>query len=117
RLEQHEVGYLEETRFGSPVLAFRDPHGLALALAVIDYDKDEVKTWAKSPVPAEYQIRGFHAVSMKLHTLAPTVEFMTRLMGFREAGQDGQWTRFESGAGGSGTYADLAAFPELPQGR
>jgi glyoxalase family protein len=117
RLTEFKVQWDTETRFEGSVLTFRDPHGLGLALAVIENEKNEIILWDKSPVPLEFQIRGFHSVRMKLHTLAPTVQLMTELMGFREVAQDGIWTRYESGQGGSGTFADLAAFPELTQGR
>ncbi len=106
-----------EMRYGGRVISFRDPHGLGLSLAEISEEKTEIVTWEKSPVPNEKQIRGFHSVRMKLHTIEPTVELMTKLMGFREIGEDNGWIRFESGVGGSGTYADIKAFPDLSQGR
>lgn len=109
--------FQEEVRFGVKTLSFIDPHGLKLALTTINEPKDNIVPWEKSSVPVEFQIRGFHTVRLKLHTLAPTVQLMTQLMGFREVAVDGKWTRFESGDGGSGTYADLAAFPDEPQGR
>lgn len=118
RLESFNVQSIESvTRFGGQVLSFRDPHGLGLALAELNNEKPEIVLWEKSDVPGEMQIRGFHSVRMKLHTAEPTIQLMTQLMGFREVGEDDGWLRFESGEGGSGTYADIKAFPELPQGR
>lgn len=118
RLSEFNVQHLsEDHRFGGNVLTFKDPHGLGLALAEITEDKPEIVTWDKSPVAPDKQIRGFHSVRMKLHTIAPTVELMTKLMGFREVGEDDGWIRFESGEGGSGTYAEIKAFPDLSQGR
>ena len=116
-LEQNVDEFMEEKRFGEKVLSFRDPHGLQLALTELNEAKTDVVPWDKSPVPVEHQIRGFHTVRLKLHTLAPTVQLMTQLMGFREIGTEGIWTRFESGLGGSGTYADLGSFPDEPKGR
>ncbi len=118
RLTQYHVQQIErEVRFGEQVLSFFDPHGLRLALAELSEAKPDTVPWDKSPVPEIYQIRGFHSVRMKLHTIEPTVELMTHLMGFREVGEDNGWIRFESGAGGSGTFAEIKAFPELSQGR
>jgi len=118
RLEEFNVQHISEgVRFGGNVLTFRDPHGLGLALAEIAEEKPEIIIWDKSSVPADSQIRGFHSVRMKLHTIEPTVELMTKLMGFREVGEDDGWIRFESGDGGSGTFAEIKAYPELSQGR
>ena len=106
----------EETRFGETVLAFQDPDGLRLTLTATANPR-EVAIWAKSPVPAAHQLRGFHTLRLTLHTQAPTEQLLTQFMGFRKTGVDGKWTRFESGEGGSSTYVDLGAFPELPAGR
>jgi glyoxalase family protein len=117
RLQEFNVSKLgEDTRFGGKVLTFDDPHGLHLSLAVTD-SPQEVVIWEKSSVPADKQIRGFHTVRLKLHTLAPTQTLMTDLMGFREVTTDANWSRYESGEGGSGTFVDIAAFPEENQGR
>lgn len=118
RLNEFSIGGVtKEVRFGGEVLVFKDPHGLGLALAEIDHEKPEIVIWENSSVPAEMQIRGFHTVRMKLHTMAPTIELMTKVMGFTEVDSDGKWTRFESGEGGSGTYVDMAVFPDEPKGR
>ncbi len=117
RLTENEVHNLkEEVRFGGKVLAFEDPHGLPLSLAEIDFEK-EVVLWEKSLVPKEQQIRGFHTVRLKLHTPAPTERLFTEIMGMRKVSEDGGWLRYESGEGGSGTYTDIKAFPDQPQGR
>ena len=116
-LEQNVGEFMEQTRFREKALSFRDPHGLRLALIELNGPKEGVVQWAKSLIPVEYQIRGFHSIRLKLHTLAPTVQLMTQIMGFNEVGSDGEWTRFESGEGGSGTYADLGSFPDEPKGR
>lgn len=117
RLLENNIEYTIEKRFDGDVLVFRDPHGLRLALAAINEDKPEIVIWEKSTVPAEHQLRGFHTVRLKVHTLSPTEFVLTNLMGFRIVKDDGKWVRFESGAGGSGTFVDVAAFPEEPQGR
>lgn len=106
----------DETRFGERVLAFRDPDGLRLTLTATAEPR-VVAIWAKSPVPAEHQLRGFHTLRLTLHTQDPTEQLLTRIMGFRQVAVDGDWSRFESGEGGSSTYVDIAAFPELPAGR
>ena len=64
RLDEHGISRAtEEFRFGEPVMPFRDPHGLPLALVGIEEDR-EFAVWDASPVPSEHQIRGVHAVRM-----------------------------------------------------
>lgn len=112
----HEGNLQEETRFEGKVISLSDPHGLPLALAELKHEKNVV-LWDDSPVPAAFQIRGFHSVRLKLHTLEPTQKLFTDIMGMRETSHDDGWIRYESGEGGSGTYADIKAFPDEPQGR
>jgi glyoxalase family protein len=117
RLQSHEVkGIKEEERFGERVIKFEDPHGLKLSFSTIDTDK-EIEIWAKSTVPAQHQLRGFHTVRLKLHTAGPTESLLTEIMGFRAVSENGKWKRFESGEGGSGTFVEIAEFPDEPQGR
>lgn len=117
RLTSHHVSDLTEVeRFGEKVILFSDPHGLKLSFSTIRDDKD-IQLWEKSSVPAEHQLRGFHTVRLKLHTAGPTLALLTEIMGFREIGMDGEWTRLESGEGGSGTLVEVAEFPDEPQGR
>ncbi len=105
----------EETRFGEPVLPFHDPHGLPLALVEIDADR-EFAVWDASPVPAEHQIRGVHAVRIQERVLAPTLDLLESVMGFRREASDAGWQRWAAGTG-SGAYADLQEAPEAPVGR
>lgn len=106
----------EETRFGESVLAFRDPDGLRLTLTATPNTRDIV-IWERSDVPAEHQLRGFQTLRLTLHTQEPTEQLLTQIMGFKKVATEGRWTRFESGIGGSGTFVDIGAFPELPLGR
>jgi len=106
----------EEKRFDEKVILFEDPHGLRLSLSAITSDKS-IAIWDKSSVPPQHQLRGFHTVRLKLHTVEPTAELLTTIMGFRQISDSSAWTRFESGEGGSGTYVEIAAFPDEPKGR
>jgi glyoxalase family protein len=117
RLDTLGVNKLDESiRFGEKVLSFEDPHGLQITLTATKQPM-EVILWDKSEVPGEHQLRGFHTVKLKLHTLTPTQQLMTEIMGFRFVANDDKWIRYESGEGGSGTYVDIAAFPEESEGR
>ncbi|MCC5926319.1 MAG: ring-cleaving dioxygenase [Bacteroidetes bacterium] len=117
RLEEYRVDDLSEhTRFDQRVITFSDPHGLKLSFTAIKEEKD-VAIWDRSSVPAEHQLRGFHTVRLKLQTAEPTLALLTEIMGFRVLDSDGLWTRLESGDGGSGTFVEVAEFPDEPQGR
>ncbi len=117
RLEVHGVTTRAvETRFGERTLPFKDPHGLRLALVETD-DARTFVPWEKSPVPAEHQVRGLHAVQMWVHRLEPTETLLTEVMGLEKVGEDGGWHRYGTPGRGSGTYADVKATPASAAGR
>jgi len=95
-----------QTRFGEQALPFKDPHGLGLSLVETD-DARAFVPWEKSPVPVEHQVRGLHAVRMLERTMEPTETLLTAVMGLEKVGQDGNWHRYRTPGGGSGTYADV----------
>ena len=115
---------------GRATLAFADPEGQRLELvAPADGEEDTPggMPWSGSPVPAEYQLRGLHAVRLALARLEPTVQALTETMGFRAAGK---YTRpksddtpertvhiFQTGPGGLGAEVHLEERPDLARGR
>jgi glyoxalase family protein len=106
-----------EQRFGHQVTPATDPHGLRVALVESDGASSRPFTpWEQSPVPAERQIRGLESARMREYDLAPTVAFLTDVLGFKHLGAEGSWHRYGVGAGGSGTYVDLQAAPQSRRG-
>jgi glyoxalase family protein len=103
------------TRFGERVLLFTDPHGLEVAL-IETSDKREFEAWDKSPVSADRQIRGLHAVRLWERDLAATGRFLTETMDFTLAGEEEGWTRFAIGRGGSGAHLDVRQMPDARRG-
>jgi glyoxalase family protein len=137
RLEAHGVphGAIVE-RAGRATLAFADPEGQRLELvapAPGEEDTPGGSPWAGSPISADDQIRGLHAVRLCVAQIAPTERILTEAMGFRAAGQyelarasgadeaDGGPARsvrvFQTGAGGLGTEVQLEERPDLARGR
>lgn len=113
RLAEHGVAdAVRAVRFGEPVLAFRDPHGLGLAL-VETGDAREFVPWADGPVPASHQIRGLHAVRLTEASLAPTERFLQQAFGATPAGEEHGWRRHAIAGGGSGRWVDVRALPVL----
>jgi glyoxalase family protein len=122
-------GAIEE-RAGRATLPFTDPEGQRLELvapAVGEVGVPGGTPWAGSPVPAERQIRGLHAVRLAVARLDPTDRVLTETLGFRQAGnytlpaQGGSPERhvtiFQVANGGPGTEVHLEERPDLRRGR
>ncbi len=114
-------------REGRAVLAFMDPEGQRLEL-VDDTPAGDAAggvqagtPWKKSPVPAEWGIRGLEGVSLSLRSLEPTTEVLTEVLGFHKAGEHEESghrvVTFEVGPGGPGAEVRLVERPDLPRGR
>lgn len=103
------------TRFGEITLPFTDPHGLRLAL-VETKDERQFVPWKRSPVPAEHQLRGMHAVRLWERDLQPTEELLTQVMGFTKIGEDYDWVRYGADGGGSGKFIELKELPDERRG-
>jgi glyoxalase family protein len=104
----------EERRFGERTIPFADPHGLAMALVEVDAPA-KTTPWEKSPVPAQHQLRGFHAVRTWERDIAPTAALLTGPMGLTLVGEESGWHRYGV-KGASGTLIELKAFPEERRG-
>ena len=111
RLLQHGISYDGPTRrFDEQVLAFSDPDGLLLEL-VATPRVERVEPWRDGPVPAEHAVRGIHGVTIWEDGHRGTAEFLTRFMGMREVGEEGNRVRLESATEGAGTVVDLRRIP------
>jgi glyoxalase family protein len=111
RLLQHGIKYDGPARrFDEQVLAFADPDGLLLELVATPRVAD-VAPWADGPVPAEHAVRGLHGATVWEDGDRGTADFLTRLMGFRQVGEEGNRLRFESAAAGAGSVVDLRRVP------
>lgn len=117
RLRENHIAIGEiETRRGTSAFAFKDPHGLPLAIHETG-DEREFTPWRESPVPVEKQIRGLHTVRLWESDLALTASFLTGILGFVDIGEEAGWSGFEVGGGGSGRYVELREIPDAPRGR
>ncbi|MGH7496647.1 MAG: ring-cleaving dioxygenase [bacterium] len=104
-----------EARFGETTLPFQDPHGLELAL-VETHDARDFEPWAKSPVPAEHQLRGMHAVRLWERALDETELLLTKLLGFQAIGEENGWRRYGVDGGSSGKIVEVKARPDESRG-
>jgi glyoxalase family protein len=121
RLDQHGVrhGNIEE-RNGRPTLDFEDPEGQRLAFIDDNGQGDAPTPWARSPVPAECQIRGLGPIVISVPTLNPTDILLTRVLNMRQAHDyphpDNTATRihvFEMGSRGPHAELHVAVQPDL----
>lgn len=106
---------------GRDSLEFEDPEGQRFRL-VADGD-GPANPWAKSPVPAQHQIRGLGPIVMSVPELAPTDAVLTHVMNMRQvrdyASPDGEGhvVVYEMGDGGPAAELHVAVQPGLPTAR
>lgn len=105
-----------ETRFGETTLAFKDVHGLQLAL-VETSDERQFVPWEHSPVSPEHQLRGMHSVRLWERKLDHTEKILTQRMGFVLLGEEDSWHRYGVEGGGSGKLIEIKELPEERRGQ
>jgi glyoxalase family protein len=125
----NEYGILTEgikDRAGRKTLAFRDKEGQRLIL-VSDENNIGVaggEPWSKSTTLPEHSIIGLGPVRLTVPMAEPTIEVLTKLLGFRKkgtyesevAGQT-EIIVLETGEGGSGAEIHVEERTDLPQER
>jgi glyoxalase family protein len=84
-----------QQRFGDSLLQVVDPHGLHLALVEPGIVPSRAfEPWDGGPVDGAHQIRGLYGAQVWERESAPTIEFMTSVLGFQLIASDGEWTRY-----------------------
>lgn len=108
-------------RDGRITLDFEDTEGQRLSLIDDGGLGDEPVAWERSPVPAEYQIRGLGPIVMSVPKLAPTDAVLTQAMLMRQVREyphpdNAQQTVhvYEMGKGGPHAELHVAVQPDLP---
>jgi glyoxalase family protein len=108
-------------RDGRTTIDFEDPEGQRLALVDDGGGGDEPVPWERSPVPAEYQIRGLGPVLMSVPELPRTEAMVVEVMRMRrireyahpDNDRDAVYV-FEMGSGGAHAELHVAVQPDLP---
>ena len=67
-------------RFGEPVIRFNDRSGLTFELVATPHDART--PWVAEGFSSENAIRGLHSVTLVVRDAAPTIDLMTRLLGY-----------------------------------
>ena len=104
---------------GRATVEFEDPEGQRLAL-IDDGGVEDARSWAKSPVPAEHQVRGLGPITLSVLDLRPTDAVLTAVMQMRKARdyphpQSNKDTVhvYEMGQGGPAAELHVAVQPDL----
>ena len=105
-----------ETRFGQPVLAFTDPHGLHVALVETPSGRP-FTPWTGSPVASDQQIRGLFGAQVWERDPAHTVQFLTTVLGFRSFGTENGWTRYGAATSDGAPVPGVVDVRAAPQAR
>jgi glyoxalase family protein len=117
RLERYSVRMRSARRFGDQVLAFQDPHGLALEL-VSSPGKASTVHWQASPVEAAHAITGFHSATATLRSMDGIKTLLTQVLGMRQVQREGNRFRFATAdAAAPGRIYDVVADADAPEGR
>src|SRR5437763_10778586 len=97
-------------RFGEPVIRFADRSGLTFELVATDHDARQ--PWIAKGFGAEHAIRGLHSVTLVVRDAAPTVDLMTRLLGYQVIDRIDARFRLAVNGGGPGRTVDVTEHPE-----
>jgi glyoxalase family protein len=122
RLEKQGVAVGGTTeRDGRVTLDFEDSEGQRLSLIDDGGQGDEPVAWDRSPVPAEFQVRGLGPIVMSVPNLEPTDAVLTKAMLMRPVREyphpdNAQQTVhvYEMGRGGPHAELHVAVQPDLP---
>jgi glyoxalase family protein len=113
-LREHgfEVQGLE--RFGERLIAFKHPCGIEYEM--VEAANDSREPYSTGVVPKEYGIRGTHGIAVSVRDGENSDEFMQLGWNGRKCSTDGNYVRYEVGAGGSGAIIDFRIEPNIPAG-
>ncbi len=106
---------------GRAAFCFDDPEGQRLGF-VVDPDDPPGTPWAKSPVPAEFQIKGLGPIELSVPEIEPTERFVTLVYAMRKTGtftrEDGMTVHvFAMGEGGAAAELHVVGEPHLAPAR
>jgi len=114
RLGRAGVAATRVTRFGEDTLAFADPDGIPVE--IVAAAADTRTGWATAAVPAAYALRGLHTAEVSVAATAATEALIAGEMGYRLVRREAGRARFETGAGGPGSFIDVVAADDAPHG-
>jgi glyoxalase family protein len=102
-----------EERFGDAAVVCSDASGLEFEL--IAAPDDSRTPWLSGELDRDSAIRGLHSVTMVVEAPGPTLDLMTKLLGFRVAAEGPGRIRVEVDSGGPGKSIDIVIDPNKPR--
>ncbi|GAB4545619.1 MAG: ring-cleaving dioxygenase [Anaerolineae bacterium] len=107
---------------GHEMINFTDPEGQHLSLVNDEGAAGGGTPWEKSPIPAEYAIRGLYASTLIVRQLEATERVLSEAMGYEraasyESGPQERTVVYELDGGGAGKEIWLVEQPGQPAGR
>ncbi|WP_042455513.1 ring-cleaving dioxygenase [Neobacillus dielmonensis] len=115
-----------EQRANRDTLDFQDFEGTSLRL-VADNGEQGVRAgvpWKQADIPLEHAIVGLGPVTLTVSISEPTIDVLTKVMGFRYVGSYPSGTGnhpdimvYATGEGGSGAEVHIETRPDLPKAR
>jgi len=111
RLEERAVAFTDlPARFDEPVIRFADRSGLAFELVATSHDART--PWIAEGFTSENAIRGLHSVTLVVRDAAPTIDLMTRLLGYTVVDRMDVRFRLAVNGVGPGKTVDVTEHPE-----
>jgi glyoxalase family protein len=107
---------------GHEMINFTDPEGQRLSLVNDENAPEGGIPWEKSPIPAEYAIRGLYASTLIVRQLDLTEQVLTEVMGYEraaeyETGANERTLVYELDGGGAGKEIWVIEQPDQPYGQ
>jgi glyoxalase family protein len=98
-----------EAHFGEPAVAFNDPSGLRFEF--VANDRDTRAGWTGT-IAANAAIRGLHSVAMEVRQAGPSIDFLTKVLGYHVVAEAGNRTRVVAMGNVPGHLIDLIEVPD-----
>jgi glyoxalase family protein len=115
RLAAVNTPYREDTTpFGEAALVLVDPSGLRIRLVGAAADARE--PWVTPDVGADVAIRGLHSVTLSIRRPAPSLAFLTEVLGFAVVNEAEGLTRVAVGTELPGHLIEIADAADAPDG-
>ena len=114
RLHREGLSLERESAAGRERLAFRDPDGTRLTVGELDVNVDGFEA-PEATVPTDRAIVGLAGVTTVVNALAPSADFLTGTLGFRDVGADENRAWFEPGGGSTGQRIEVVEDPAAPR--
>lgn len=99
-------------RFGDEVLSFDDPSGLVIEL--IANASDDRAPWVAQGVGADAAVRGLYGATLSIRDPRPTIDFLTKVLGWDVVGHEGSRTRLAVTNDVPGNRIDILQAADAP---